>query len=276
MRSKANIVKHLANSAITPRLLTIAGYDPSSGAGVTADLQVFSSQGFTGISAITALTVQGSQGVQRVEPVTPDLLAETLDFLAQNGTIEGIKIGMLGTAALVKVVTNFLKRSPAPLERIVLDPVHRSSSGAELLDAEGLLLLISDLLPRVGWLTPNLDEAAALLSEPVAGREALPDQAVRLTQQGGEGLNVVITGGHLDPPDDFLRTAAGEEACVPGERVEPVSVHRSHGTGCVFSSALLCRLVLGDSPRDAVRHAKQCVVDRLLAKGPLAARSSRP
>ncbi len=263
MRSKANLVKHLPDSPITRRLLTIAGYDPSSGAGVTADLQVFGSHGFSGVSAITALTVQGAKGVHRVEPVSPYLLAETLDFLAQNGTIDGIKIGMLGTAAAVAVVTNFLKRSPVARDRVVLDPVIRSSSGAELLESEGVRRLAGGLLPLVGWVTPNLDEAAALLQEPIAGREALPDQALRLAGQAGDGLNVVITGGHLEPPDDFLRTAAGEETWIPGRRVEPTSIHGAHGTGCVFSSALLCRLVLGDTHPDAVRRAKECVVRRL-------------
>jgi hydroxymethylpyrimidine/phosphomethylpyrimidine kinase len=266
---KANSVKHLAESPITGRLLTIAGYDPSSGAGVTADLQVFAAHGFTGISAITALTVQSSRGVQRVEPVPLDLLAETLDFLGRSGTIDGVKIGMLGTAGLVNVVTDFLGKSPVPRERIVLDPVIRSSSGAELLEPEGVRRVVEELLPLVGWVTPNLDEAAWLLAEPVGGREALPDQTVRLAKLGeGHGLNVVVTGGHLDSPDDFLRTAAGQEAWIPGQRVEARSVHGTHGTGCVFSSALLCRLLLGDTPAEAVRHAKQCVVDRLMGDEP--------
>jgi hydroxymethylpyrimidine/phosphomethylpyrimidine kinase len=263
LRPKVNVVKHLPDSPITGTALTIAGYDPSSGAGVTADLQVFASHGFPGVSAITALTVQFRKGVQRMEPVSPDLLAETLDFLGQNGTIKGVKVGMLGTAALVNVVTDFLKQSPVARERIVLDPVIRSSSGAELLELEGVQRLISGLLPVVGWVTPNLDEAAALLAEPVAGRENLSDQAVRLAKLGGDGLNVVITGGHLAPPDDFLRTSSGEEVWFPGRRVEPTSIHGTHGTGCVFSSALLCRLLLGDAPHEAVRRAKQCVVRRL-------------
>lgn len=268
MRPKANVVNYLADSPITGLALTIAGYDPSSGAGITADLEVFAAHGLPGVSAITALTVQSSKGVQRIEPVGPDLLAETLDFLGQAGTIKGIKLGMLGTAALVQVVTDFLQQSPVPRECIVLDPVVRSSSGMELLEKKGVRHLISDLLPLVGWVTPNLDEAAALLSEPVAGREIIPDQAVRLANLGGSGLNVVITGGHLDPPDDFLREASGEETWFPGTRVGATSIHGTHGTGCVFASALLCRILLGDAPRDAVRHAKQSVVRRLQGQEP--------
>lgn len=266
MRSKANLVNHLAESPITSQVLTIAGYDPSSGAGITADLQVFAAHRLPGVSAITALTVQAARGVQRVEPVSPGLLAETLDFLGRSRTIKGVKIGMLGTAALVNVVTDFLKRSPVPRERVVLDPVLRSSSGAELLDPEGISRLVSDLLPIVGWLTPNADEATALLPEPAGTREAVPNQALRLATLTGMGANVVITGGHFDPPDDFLRTVAGAESWITGERIEPTSVHGSHGTGCVFSSALLCRIVLGDAAQDAVRNAKQCVVRRLLGE----------
>jgi hydroxymethylpyrimidine/phosphomethylpyrimidine kinase len=258
-----NDVKHLVKSPIIARALTIAGYDPSSGAGIAADLQVFASHSVAGVSAITALTVQSSARVQRVATLGPEWLRETLDFLASAGTIDGVKLGMLGTAELVGVVTDFLRQSPIHREHVVLDPVFRSSSGAELLDTAGVRRMVAELLPLAGWITPNVEEAAALLCEPVAGREGLPDQAFRLAKLAGEGLNVVITGGHLDPPDDFLLTASGESAWFPGRRVTPNSIHGSHGTGCVFSSALLCRILLGDSPQDAVHHAKQCVVDRL-------------
>ncbi|MGB9029036.1 MAG: bifunctional hydroxymethylpyrimidine kinase/phosphomethylpyrimidine kinase, partial [Acidobacteriaceae bacterium] len=143
---------------------------------------------------------------------------------------------------------------------VVLDPVIRASSGAELLSAEGVGRLVAELLPVVGWVTPNLDEAAGLLGERVVGRDGVPGQARRLAERGGSGLNVVVTGGHLEPPDDFLRTAAGEEKWFEGTRIEARS---THGTGCAFSSALLCRLLLGDGAVDAVAGAKDFVVKRL-------------
>jgi len=260
LRSKVNVVKDLAESAITGRALTIAGYDPSSGAGITADLQVFADHSVTGVSAVTALTVQSTRGVRRIEPVRGMLLRETLDCLGEDGPIAGVKIGMLATAEVVGVVAEFLLGAGIPRERVVLDPVIRASSGAELLSAEGVKRLVVDLLPVVGWVTPNLDEAAGLLGEPVAGREGVPGQAARLAKLGGAGLNVVVTGGHLEPPDDFLRTALGEERWFRGTRV---AARSTHGTGCAFSSALLCRLLLGDGRVEAVAGAKDWVVGML-------------
>ncbi len=267
---KANNVKHLVRSALAPAALTVAGYDPSSGAGITADLQVLTSHGVRGVSAVTALTVQSATRVTRVEPVNARLLQETLDLLAEDEAITAVKVGMLARAELVEVVTRFLGKLELSRERIVLDPVLRSSSGAELLDPEGVQRLVAELLPVVGWVTPNLAEAGTLAGVEEPGREAVPGVARRIQSLGaghrapGLGLNVVVTGGHLDPPDDYLLTAAGEERWFPGVRVEAGSVHGSHGTGCAFSSALLCRVMLGDGPVEAVAGAKAFVTERLL------------
>jgi hydroxymethylpyrimidine/phosphomethylpyrimidine kinase len=251
-------VKDLVASRSTPPVaLTVAGFDPSSGAGMTADLKVFAAQGVYGVSAIAALTVQSTQGVRRVQPVEGQLLRQTLACLAEDVPIAGVKIGMLGTAEAVAAVAGFLRESGISRDRVVLDPVIRSSSGAELLEPDGVRVMREELLPAVGWVTPNLDELAVLTDEPVAGRESVPVLASRLARLGtGSGLSVVATGGHLDPPDDFLRTAGGEEIWFPGTRVATTS---THGTGCAFSSALLCRLLLGDQPAEAVAAAKAWV-----------------
>ncbi len=275
-----NGVKDLSESPIA---LTIAGFDPSSGAGVTADLQVFADHGLRGISAITALTVQSTRQVRRVEPVGAVLLQESLECLAEDlrddgVKIGGVKIGMLATADLVGVVVGWLGGARIPRKLVVLDPVIRSSSGAELLSAEGVERLRSELLPLVGWVTPNLAEAGVLVGEGGPGREGVPGVAGRIQELGAgrgltdigtlalggkAGLNVVVTGGHLEPPDDFLLTAAGEGVWVPGQRVEARGFHAAHGTGCAFSSALLCGILLGDQAVEAVRRAKQFVATRL-------------
>lgn len=271
MHSKVNGVKDLAESAITSGAgLTIAGYDPSSGAGVTADLQVFAAHGVFGVSAVTALTVQSTRGVRRVEPLNGGLLRETLDFLAGDGAIGGVKIGMMATAELVRVIAEWLRETGIPPQRVVVDPVIRSSSGAELLSSDGVVRVREELLPLVGWVTPNLAEAEALLGEGPVGRDGVPKAARRLAELGGGGLNVVVTGGHLERPDDFLRTASGEETWFEGQRVEARGVHGTHGTGCVFSSALLCRLMLGDGLAEAVKGAKAFVVGRLEGQQPVA------
>ena len=210
--------------------------------------------------------MQASSGVRRIDPVNSGILLETLDLLSKEVKIAGAKIGMLATAELARTVTKFLLSAGIPREKVVLDPVIRSTSGAELLDPEGVRVLRDELLPLAGWVTPNVDEAVALSGEETSGRSKVPELARRIAHLGGADLNVVITGGHLDPPDDFLLEAGGQETWFPGTRIEPRSVHGTHGTGCVFSSALLCRLVLGDGPVEAVRGAKEAVVRRLLGQ----------
>jgi hydroxymethylpyrimidine/phosphomethylpyrimidine kinase len=245
--------------------LAIAGFDPSSGAGITADLKVFAAHGIYGLAAITALTVQSTLGVRRMEPVSPEILRQTLDCLAEDVQISGIKIGMLATDGVVKAVSDFLAGSGMPPARIVLDPVLRSSSGRELLSSEGIDCLKRDLLPKVGWITPNIYELEICAETPVPSREAVPEAAARLAVKH-PALNIVVTGGHLDPPDDFLRTADGSEQWFPGQHIE---TRATHGTGCAFSSALLARLLADDPPSRAVAAAKAYVVEAMKAARPV-------
>lgn len=245
-------------------VLTIAGFDPSSGAGITADLKVFAACQLYGISAVTALTVQSTQGVLRSQPVDPSLLAETLRCLQQDLPIAGIKIGMLGSAENVATVAGWLRDFSFPRERVVLDPVLRSSSGRDLLDGRGQALLREQLLLQTGWVTPNLDELAALTGLPVTGRAQMIAAAQALA--ASSNLYVAATGGHLDPPDDLLATPEGEAHWFPGRHL---ATRATHGTGCAFSSALLCRLVLGDSAEAAVAAAKQYVKEAMEAAYPI-------
>src|SRR5271168_4062478 len=158
--------------AMMQTVLTIAGYDPSSGAGVTADLMVFAAHGLFGTSCITSLTVQSTMGVRSATPVTAETVRATLDCLESDLPAMGIKIGMLGTAGNAAAVADFLQRLRDEGRRVpvVLDPVLRSSSGRELLDADGVEVMRERLLPLVDWVTPNLEEAAMLTGCSV-GRE---------------------------------------------------------------------------------------------------------
>ncbi len=251
-----------------PILLTIAGFDPSSGAGASADLKVFAAHGAYGMACLTALTVQSTRGVGSVEPVAASTVAATLEMLAEDVNFAGIKLGMLANAEIVQVVNNFLNvQNRVP---IVLDPVLRSSSGRDLLDLEGVRILRERLLARVDWITPNLDELAELTGMPVTGAKEVPLAASELRrlalEAGNERLNIVVTGGHLDPPDDYLLMADGTFCWIPGKHIETKA---THGTGCAFSSALLCGLVAGDAPADAVRRAKDYVSAAMLAAYPI-------
>jgi hydroxymethylpyrimidine/phosphomethylpyrimidine kinase len=248
-------------------VLTIAGFDPSSGAGVTADLMVFAVHGLFGVSCITALTVQSTTGVVATYPVAAEVVRSTLDCLQADLPVAGIKIGMLSTGSNVAAVADFLIALQAHGQRssVVLDPVLRSSSGRELLDPEGVTLLRDRLLPLVDWVTPNLDELGILTGRSVVGRDDL-ESAARVLQSCGPNLNVFATGGHLNPPDDLALTVDGEVHWLAGEQIVTQS---THGTGCALSSALLSRIVLGDNAVSASVAAKRYVAEAIRSATPL-------
>lgn len=243
--------------------MTIAGFDPSSGAGITADLMVFRAHGLFGTSCITGLTVQSTLGVRETHAVPANVLRKTLDCLWEDLPADGIKIGMLATAENVKAVAEFLRSVRRTGFPVVLDPVLRSSSGRDLLDPDGVALLRDALLPLVDWVTPNLDELGVLSGRRVVERDDLPE-AARALQLASRGPNVFATGGHLTVPDDFVLTADGSMRWLRGERVETRS---THGTGCALSSALLCGLVREDA--DPELMAKEYVTGALRAAVPM-------
>jgi hydroxymethylpyrimidine/phosphomethylpyrimidine kinase len=240
--------------------LTIAGFDPSSGAGITADLQVFAAHGLFGTSAITALTVQSTLGVAAVHAADAATLRHTLDHLTTDLPPAGIKIGMLANGTIVETVASFLQflisDQPKNLGLpIVLDPVILSSSGAALLDPVGLRCLHETLLKHVNWITPNWQELALLAEKPVSNLAEV-EAALNLLGERYPHLSIVATAGDRETPVELLRTASGEFHQFAGLHVETTS---THGTGCAFSSALLSRLILGDAPTAAVSAAKSYV-----------------
>jgi hydroxymethylpyrimidine/phosphomethylpyrimidine kinase len=255
-----------------PIVLSIAGYDPSSGAGVTADIKTAAALGCYAITCITALTVQSTQGVYRVQALEPELVSETLAALANDLEIAAVRIGMLGSQGVAAAVGAFLGSRRLP--NVVLDPVARSSSGAALVDDLGLEVLRA-MLPLCEVITPNVAEAAILAgSEPIGEdlpwESALPEirrLAGRLHNLGARA--VVITGGHLDPANDFLvgwRDGNAIEEMIAGERIESRS---THGTGCAFATALACRMALGDDLSSAVHAAKAYVRKAIQSAHPL-------
>jgi hydroxymethylpyrimidine/phosphomethylpyrimidine kinase len=253
-----------------PVALTIAGFDPSSGAGITADLKTFSAHGIYGVACISALTVQSTTAVRSVEPLRGRLVRQTLDCLADDIAIAGVKIGMLGSSEVVREALYFLKIRAIERSRVVLDPVIQSTSGAALLDPEGVRLLREELLGYAGWVTPNRAELAMLIGAGAVSRGDAPQAALRLREMaaglGNDELNIVVTGGDLAQPDDFLLTAQGEEVWIPGEHVV---TNATHGTGCALSSALLCRLIAGDTPASALANAKRYVTAALRSAYPV-------
>ena len=235
-----------------PVVLTIAGFDPSSGAGITADIKTIAAHDCYGVSCITALTVQSTQGVRRVEAVDPKTITETLQELVSDLPIEAVHIGMLGNAETVGAVANFLTRTR--LRHVVLDPILKSTSGADLLDAAGMRLLIGRLLPLVELITPNLEEASALTGMPVTNLDEMRQTARSLHSLGA--ANVVVTGGHLEKAIDLLSftTVRGIEQEV--FKADRLPSNSTHGTGCAFSTALACHLAHGRGLPEAVLLSK--------------------
>ena len=260
-----------------PIVLTIAGFDPSSGAGITADLKVFAAHGLFGVACVTALTVQSTQGVYGMQAVDGAFVEETLACLEADVVIAGVKIGMLADEAVTRSVAAWLARfrHRFPGAPVVLDPVLRASSGASLLAPAAIELLRQTLLPLVSVLTPNLAEAGELSRAPqaqeaTASGASVPAMAHAIVSMLAPSAAVVITGGHLGagaPPDDYLLSVGEEEGrWIPGAWVD---TRATHGTGCAFSSALLCALVNGMRVPEATAQAKRYVESALGAAYPV-------
>jgi hydroxymethylpyrimidine/phosphomethylpyrimidine kinase len=252
-----------------PVVLTIAGFDPSSGAGVTADIKTIAAHGCYGVACITAMTVQSTAGVRRVEAVDPALITETLQELTADIAIAAVHIGMLGTAKVVRAVADFLgqRSGKAKLLNVVLDPILKSSSGADLLDAPGTKLLIERLIPLADVITPNVDEAAVLTGLKVTDLDEMRAAAAKLHEMGSTA--VVITGGHLDKAIDLLSftTKRGiEQEVFKAERQRSNS---THGTGCAFATAVACHLALDRGLPEAALLAKTYVTAAIAAGHPL-------
>ena len=198
-----------------PVVLTIAGFDPSSGAGITADIKTIAAHGCYGIAAITASTVQTTAGVRRVVPAESDLLIQTLQELAGDFQVSAVHIGMLGTGQIAASVAEFLEAAKLP--NIVLDTVLSSTSGISLLDEAGIRVLREKLLPLATVVTPNIAEAAVLTGLEISEVEEMKQAAMLDFGAAGKGYLVDIVGQVLENHGikNYVIDAGGDE---PGHR----------------------------------------------------------
>ncbi|MBY5402729.1 bifunctional hydroxymethylpyrimidine kinase/phosphomethylpyrimidine kinase [Rhizobium leguminosarum] len=245
-------------------VLSIAGSDPSGGAGIQADLKAFSARGVYGMAVLTALTAQNTQGVSGVHLVPPQFVADQINAVFADVRVDAVKIGMIANAGIADAVAGALTdHRDIP---IVIDPVMIAKGGAALLAPEAVDVLTRRLLPLATLLTPNLPEAAALLHQPVAtSRADMAAQAERLLALGPAA--VLVKGGHLDSDEspDVLATAAG----LHWFEARRVPTKNTHGTGCTLSSALAAELAKGASAREAVAIAKDYLAGAVAAAGNL-------
>ncbi len=241
-----------------PILLTIAGFDPSCGAGTAADLKTFAAHGCYGVAAITSLTVQNTQGVETVHNTPSAELRAQLEALVNDCEIAAVKIGMLGNRGNAVVVAEFLDAHK--FAHVVHDPVMKSSSGAELLDAGGINFVAAELLKRANVITPNVPEAEVLTGLTIKDVADMEAAARKIVEMGARA--VIVKGGHMERAVDVLFDGT-DMVQLGGDRVK---TDNTHGTGCTFASAIAAQLASGRSLLEATTLAK-AYVTKAIEKG---------
>lgn len=239
-----------------PVALTIAGSDPSGGAGLQADLKTFHRFGVYGEAVVTLITVQNTRGVTSVSTLDPDLVAAQIHAVLEDIPPQAAKVGALGSREIVAAVAREAARFSFPL---VVDPVMISKHGARLIDEDATRALIEELIPRTFLLTPNLDEAAALTGFPVESRVQMDRAAEKLLSLGA--ANVLVKGGHLKgDPNDVLYLGNGDSREFATARIR---TQHTHGSGCTFAAAITAELAKGTPLPDAVHLAKLFITEAI-------------
>lgn len=243
------------------RALTIAGSDPSGGAGIQADLKTFSACGCFGTSAIVAVVDENTVGVTGVHPIPVDFVIGQIRSVLDDIGTDAIKIGMLHSSELIRGVQRTL--AGYEIRNIVLDPVMVATSGDPLLQQEAIATLRDELIPHVRVITPNIPEAEILLGRKITDQKELPDAARELSGKGR--VSVLLKAGHLHDAeliDIFYNAETGKLTPMRSKRLDTPN---THGTGCTLSSALAAHLALGYSLDEAALRAKEYITAALTA-----------
>jgi hydroxymethylpyrimidine/phosphomethylpyrimidine kinase len=235
-----------------PRVLIIAGSDSGGGAGIQADLKTVSALGAFGMTAITALTAQNTTGVFGVSEIEPKFVVAQIEACVSDIGCDAVKTGMLASTAIIEVVATAI--SARKLKSLVVDPVMIAKSGAPLLKSDAIEVLKTQLLPLATVVTPNLHEAGALAGREIKTLAQMKEAARTILDLGPE--NVVVKGGHLpDVAADVLYDGR-EFTEFRGERID---TRNTHGTGCIFASAIAANLAHGRTVRESVTAAKDFI-----------------
>ena len=240
-------------------VLTIAGSDSSGGAGIQADLKTMTCLGVYGMSAITALTAQNTTGVRDVLEATPEFVGEQLDCIFEDVRPQAVKIGMVSSAPIIRVIGQKLRQYGA--ENIVVDPVMVSTSGSALMQDSALTALMEELFPLASVITPNIPEAQRLCGFAIETEEDMlrAAQAIGATLSGA----VLVKGGHLSAAADDLLWQKGQVHWFRSPRVDNPN---NHGSGCTLSSAIASFLALGEELPGAVQKAKAYITAAMEAR----------
>ena len=243
------------------RVLSIAGSDSGGGAGIQADLKTFSALGCYGMTAITAITAQNTCGVTGIHGIPPEMLKAQIDAVVQDIGVDAVKIGMLHSPEVVRVVADAIRRHRLP--HVVLDPVMVATSGDRLIAQETAGVLVQELFPLAEVVTPNLDEAGWLLGRAIGGVDALEAAAQDLLRLGAQAA--LLKGGHL--PGDWVVDVLAIQGEPQTHRLESqrITTHNGHGTGCTLSSAIASHLALGLPLAQAVAQARGYILGAIAA-----------
>lgn len=238
--------------------LTIAGSDSSGGAGIQADIKTMTANGVYAMSAITALTAQNTTGVQGILEVDPEFLAQELDSVFTDIRPDAVKIGMVSSSALIRVIAQKLRQYGA--QNVVVDPVMVATSGAKLISDDAVATLEAELLPLAAVLTPNIPETEVLCGRAVSSAEDMIAAARDISEK--YGCAVLCKGGHkLNDANDLL-WRGGSFKWFEGQRIDNPN---THGTGCTLSSAIASNLAKGRELDEAVERAKRYISGALSA-----------
>lgn len=246
------------------RALTIAGSDPSGGAGMQADLKTFSALGVFGTSAIVAVVDENTQGVYGVHPIPVNFVRGQIKSVLDDIGTDAIKIGMLHDSELIRTVLNTLREYPE-IRDIVVDPVMVATSGDPLLQPEAIATLRDELIPYSRVITPNLPEASLLLGSEIDHQDQFEDAAAELSRRAGGKVSVMLKAGHLTGntlTDIFYNAETGNVLRLTSDRVDTMN---THGTGCTMSSAIAAYLAKGASLDDAARLGKEYIAGAIAA-----------
>ena len=238
--------------------LTIAGSDCSGGAGIQADMKTMTMNGVYAMSAITALTAQNTTGVRAIQESTPDFLKQQIDAVFEDIYPDAVKIGMVASSELIRVIANRLRYYDA--KNVVVDPVMVATSGSALMKNDAVQTLIEELLPLAILVTPNIPEAQVLSGLTIETKKDM----VTAAKQIGDNYHcaVLLKGGHSINDANDLLYANGESRWFEGKRIDNPN---THGTGCTLSSAIASNLAKGFTLAESVQRAKDYISGALAA-----------
>ena len=245
------------------KALSIAGSDPSGGAGIQADLKAFSALGVFGTTAVTAVVDENTVGVTGVHPVPIEFVSGQIHSVLSDVGADAIKIGMLHSSELIRAVKDAI--SEYRISNIVLDPVMVATSGDKLLQDEAIGTLKSELIPFVRLITPNIPEAEILSGQKIDGQADLPDLAKSLSEQFGGKVSVLLKAGHLEDDelvDVFYNAEEGAFLKLSQKRIQ---TKNTHGTGCTLSSAVAAFLAKGFGLDEAITQAQAYLHQAIVA-----------